>query len=45
MRANLAQAREAIRRCRGIRDSGKVEAVLRGGVPVAIAPDLSGPRR
>ena len=30
MRANLAQAREAIRRCRGIRDSGKVEAVLRG---------------
>ena len=30
MSADLAQAREAIRRCREIRDSGKVEAVLRG---------------
>ena len=30
MRADLAQTREAIRRFRKIRDSGKVEAVLRG---------------
>lgn len=30
MTADLAQARETIRRCREIRDSGKVEAVLRG---------------
>ena len=30
MSADRAQAREAIRRCREIRDSGKVEAVLRG---------------
>ena len=30
MTADIAQAREAIRRCREMRDAGKVEAVLRG---------------
>lgn len=30
MTENVAQAREAIRRCRELRDAGKVEAVLRG---------------
>ncbi|MEX0696308.1 MAG: hypothetical protein WEB85_10635 [Dongiaceae bacterium] len=30
MTADIAQAREAIRRCREFRDAGKVEAVLRG---------------
>lgn len=32
MTADIAQAREAIRRCRKFRDAGKVEAVLRGEI-------------